>query len=150
MSPEALSGGTSNRVARVRWFYNDWFFLSLYFLSLLFKIHAGPTKIKSYTLIFFISIVVLIFLIALYLFWIFFIPYHLVLFEFYIKFGSHSFDCYFLYIYIYIYFSWLNLFFNFIPRHFMSFYFYIIYGRYSFNCSFFLGFLFWNWFSFSF
>jgi hypothetical protein len=121
MSPEALSGGTSNRVARVRWFYNDWFFLSLYFLSLLFKIHAGPTKIKSYTLIFFISIVVLIFLIALYLFWIFFHSLSFgpiwILYQIWFTFFWLLFLLY-IYIYIYIYILLIKFVFQFHPSSF--------------------------------
>jgi hypothetical protein len=60
-----------------------------------------------------------------------FISYHLISFNFYIKFGPYSFYCFF------TFFLQLNLVFNFIPRHLNSNYFYIKFSLQSFNFYFF-------------
>jgi hypothetical protein len=85
-------------------------------------------------------------------------PHHLVLFDFYINFSSHSFNCYlcsfkknsisnlvFLFFAIWYFIFFTNIFSNLIPRHLVSFYFGIKFDLHSFNCYLFSFYLFPNW-----
>ena len=64
-----------------------------------------------------------------------FVPNHLVLFDFYIKFDLHSFDWFFFYHFL------IEFFFNLIPQHLILIYFYLKFGLHSSYC-----YLFWIFF----
>jgi len=78
-------------------------------------------EISYYLLI--ISNLILELLIAIYiLFWIFIFQFHLLKFHFYINFGPHFYNCYFLFSYHFFYWNFLS----------------IKFGPHSFDCYFFL------------
>ena len=136
-----VAGKTTNVMIfmKVRWWLN--LFSSPLFSSHL-EILVGSTKFRSVVLsfIFFLSSVVLLLLISLFLFLVFFlfffnfILFYLVLFYFYIKYSFLSL------LFFFLSFSWF-VFFQFCFSIFYFIYFFFNFVTHSFNCSFLILFL---------
>jgi len=130
VSSEVSSDNATDEAMRVSQFSGvGFFFYSHYFLSFLLQIHVESAKIKSCPIYFFNCRPLSFYWFFFVLFFFNFISFHLILFNFYINYRTHSFDCYFFYPiwvlnFLISFLSFLIFFFNFVPQHFISFIFY--------------------------